>query len=157
MENENYYQIEIFYDMTFFNQFVNDCKSQKKQQISSNSKLEIPSNYKEAINSNQSEEWLKAMNEEYQSLIDNNVFDEVDRSSVRTIDAKWVFTIKINNEGIPTKYKAHLVARKFEQLQEVSYFENLALVSEKLTIRVFLKMAAHKKHKAYHLDIKSAF
>jgi len=30
-------------------------------------------------------------------------------------------------------------------------------MSEKSTIRVFLTMAAHKKHKVYHLDIESAF
>ena len=49
------------------------------------------------------------------------MFDEVDISSSRTIDAKWVFTVKINNEGIPTRYKARLVARGFKQLQEVNY------------------------------------
>ena len=60
-------------------------------------------------------------------------------------------------KGIPTRYKARLVARGFEQLQEVNYLENFAPVSEKSTIHVFLTMAAHKKHSVYHLDIKSAF
>ena len=141
--------------MTFFNKFVEDCESQEKPYT--NSKLEIPSNYEEAINSKQSEEWLNAMSEEYQSLIDNNVFDEVDISSSRTIDAKWIFTVKSNSEGIPTRYKARLVARGFKQMQEVNYLENFAPVIEKSTSRVFLTMAAHKKHNVYHLDIKSAF
>ena len=135
--------------MTFFNKFVKDCESQEKP--NTNSKLEIPSNHEEAINSSQSEEWLNAMSEEYQSLIDNNVFDEVDISSSRTIDAKWVFTVKLNSEGIPTRYKARLVARGFKQMQEVNYLENFAPVSEKSTIRVFLTMAAHKKHSVYHV------
>ena len=155
LENENYYQKEFSHEVTFFNKFVEDCESQEKP--NTNSKLEIPSNYEEAINSSQSEEWLNAMSEEYQSLIDNNVFDEVDISSSRTIDAKWVFTVKLNSEGIPTRYKARLVARGFKQMQEVNYLENFAPVSEKSTIRVFLTMAAHKKHSVYHLDIKSAF
>lgn len=73
------------------------------------------------------------------------------------IGVKWIYRIKTDANGNPTKYKARLVARGLAQEYGVDYLETFAPVSRHDTIRAILALAAQMKWKLYQMDVKSAF
>ena len=119
--------------------------------------IDIPANYKDAIKSENKEAWNAAMLEEYRSLVDNDVFEEVDEGSHKIIDTRWVFTIKRDQFGSPFKFKTRMVAKGYNQVQGLDYFESYAPVGEKSTMRILFTLAAKRNHEVYHLDVERAF
>jgi len=69
----------------------------------------------EAMNSEEKEKWLEAMNSKIKSLNDCNTWILVDKTHMHVISCKWVFNIKRRQNGEIDRYKARLVARRFEQ------------------------------------------
>ena len=53
--------------------------------------------------------------------------------------------------------KAHLVAKRYSQLDGIDYDETYASVSRMEDIRIFLAYAAPKNIKVHQMDVKSAF
>jgi hypothetical protein len=99
--------------------------------------------------------WKKAMQEEYDSLVENNVFELVDLPrdrNVKLMSCRWVFVQK--KDG---RYKARLVARGFEQIEGVHYFETYAPTPNIKDIRLFLAYAAVNNLFIAQFDIKTAF
>ena len=59
----------------------------------------------------QHECWHQAMHEELEALKENHTWDVVQcPPSVNPIRCKWVYSIKLNPDGILARYKARLVA-----------------------------------------------
>ena len=164
LENVNYYDQKLNSDKNVSNtqtQEVNFSATYKKKEIEIDqqrvSDIEIPKNYDEALLTANKEDWQCAVLEEYQSLIDNDAYEEVEKCTQKTIDSRWVFTVKTNEYGVPTKFKARLVAKGYNQIHGIDYIESYAPVSDKTTVRVFFTIAAKKKQKVYHIDIVTAF
>ena len=76
-----------------------------------------PSNYHEASGI---PEWQLAMAEELAAFDRTSTWDIVPLPSHAVpITCKWVFKVKTKSDGSMARYKAHLVARGFQQTQGI--------------------------------------
>jgi hypothetical protein len=118
----------------------------------------LPNTPRQAMDSPFAKHWLEAMLDELKSLHVNGTWELVPRSrGMSVIPSKWVFTIKCDAEGIPTRFKARLVAGGHRQQEGIDYDETYAPVSRHATLRTFLSVAAWNGWEVHQLDIKTAF
>ena len=110
-------------------------------------------NYEEAI---KHDVWKKFMEEEIRMIEKNNTWELVAIPREReVVSLKWIYKIKLNEEGDIQKHKARLVARGFTQKPGIDFYETFSPVSRLETIRIVIAVAAQKKWKIFHLDVKS--
>jgi hypothetical protein len=120
--------------------------------------IKIPGNRKEAMKSEQADIWRSAEAEEILSLLENGTWEEVlPPNGANLVSCKWVYTIKLNNDGTIDRYKARLVARGFSQVYGEDYTETYAPTVRMDTLRLFLATAAAEDLQCEHYDIKNAF
>ena len=67
------------------------------------------------------------------------------------------FRNKLDDLGAIIRCKSRLVAQRYRQQEGIDYDETFAPVARLEAIRIFLAYAAHKKFKAFQMDVKSAF
>jgi hypothetical protein len=83
------------------------------------------------------------MDDELNSIQKNNTFDLVSLPpGKKAITAKWVFKKKLGINGGPSRCKARLVARGFEQRYGIDFEETFAPVVKWSTIRALAARAA---------------
>ena len=88
----------------------------------------------------------------------NNIWELVAIFREReVVSLKWIYKIKLNQEGDIQKHKARLVARGFAQKPGIDFYETFSPVARLETIRTVIDVAAQKKWKIFQLDVKSAF
>ncbi|KAL0437399.1 UNVERIFIED_CONTAM: hypothetical protein Sradi_0447800 [Sesamum radiatum] len=69
------------------------------------------------------------MNQELLALERNQTWDVVPLlSGKRVIGCKWVYKIKLKDDGSVDHYKARLVAKGYTQVEGVDYIERLSLL-----------------------------
>ena len=68
-----------------------------------------------------------------------------------------ILKLKRDENGLPARFKARLVARGNEQSDEFDYFELYAPVACIEAVRILLAVAVCKDWCVDHLDIKGAF
>ena len=73
------------------------------------------------------------------------------------IGTKWVFRLKMNEQGIITRNKARLVAKGYNQEEGINYDEIFTPVVRLEAIRMLLAFASFMDFKLYQMDVKSAF
>jgi histone deacetylase 1/2 len=121
-------------------------------------KYAIPVTIEEALNGPYAQFWLQAILEELASLQQNGTWVLVPRTAgMKVLPCKWVFTIKTDADGRPTRFKARLVAGGHRQVEGIDYEETYAPVSRHTTLRTFLSVAARRRWKVHQVDIKTAF
>lgn len=118
----------------------------------------IPTSYQEVQNSDDRVQWEQAIKDEIDSLLINNTWSLVSKPENKNIvDCKWVFTIKNDEYGNPSKYKARLVARGFSQEYLVDYEETFAPVARISSFRFILAFSNQFNLLVHHMDVKTAF
>ncbi|CAK9796582.1 Copia protein [Anthophora quadrimaculata] len=118
----------------------------------------IPNSYEEIKKNENKLKWEKAINDELDSLIINKTWTLVEKPKNRHIvDCKWIFTIKNNEHGNPSKYKARLVARGFSQEYLTDYNETFAPVVRIASFRFIIAFANQFNLLIHHMDVKTAF
>ena len=73
------------------------------------------------------------------------------------IKNKWVFKIKHDKNGKPTRYKARLVAKGYSQIQGINYDETFSPVARYNSIRTILAIANELDFDIHQMDVKTAF
>lgn len=126
------------------------------------SALSITSNIPKSLNEikslNDRNQWEKAVREELNSLKKNNTWTLVPKPSNKNIvDCKWIFTIKNDVSGQPSRYKARLVARGFSQEYLSDYNETFAPVARIASFRFLISYANQYNLLIHHMDVKTAF
>ncbi|KAI3664859.1 hypothetical protein L6452_43468 [Arctium lappa] len=114
-----------------------------------------PTSYKEASSNS---DWQKAMDEELQALDKAQTWESVPLPQGKSpIGSKWVFKIKTKSDGSIDRYKAHLVAKGFNQEYDIDYEETFAPVARVTSVRSLLAIAATKQWSLFQMDVKNAF
>jgi hypothetical protein len=98
------------------------------------------------------------MNQEYDALLTNNTWTLCPLPANRhLIQNKWVYKVKQKADGSIVHYKAHLVAKGFDQWCGIDYTETCSPVIKPATVRLVLAIAVHFNWPIRQLDISNAF
>ena len=126
---------------------------------SNNNILNVPNTYKQAINSKDSAKWIEAMKEEMLAHSINGTWKDIGNTKPEhePISARWVYAIKMDQNNKPTRYKARLVARGFEQQPGIDFDETFAPVTKFKSIKLLLTIAANQDLEIKQLDFDTAF
>ena len=100
--------------------------------------------------------WRTAMHAEIDSIHSNRTWTLVPLpTGKKAISSKWVYKVKPGTSTHPTRYKARLVARGFEQRDD--FLETFAPVVRWETIRLLVAIAVHLNWPIHQLDVLTAF
>ena len=119
--------------------------------------LPVPESLNQAQKSELWPHWHRAMQDEYNSLKQMNVFQMVELpAGERALSSKWVYTFKHNDVEI-TKCKARLVARGYEQREDIDYDLLFSPTVSQSSLKLMLSYAAQHNCYIHQLDVKTAF
>jgi len=105
-----------------------------------------------------SPQWLEAMAREIEALKRNDTWNVTYLPhNKKPIGCKWVYKIKYKANGSLERYKAHLVAKDYNQRDGVDYLETFSPLSKLTTVRTLLVVAAKKDWFLKQLDVDNAF
>lgn len=63
------------------------------------------------------------------------------KPSVNLVGCKWVYKLKLNNDGTIARYKARLVAKGFHQQAVIDYTETFSPVVKPATVKLIFSIA----------------
>ena len=119
---------------------------------------DIPTSFKNIEGREDSELWRDAVRRELDSIEKNETWELIkEPKDVNVIDSKWVFAIKENETEVSKKYKARLVARGFQQENDLNGLDVYAPVTKMNTIRTLFAVGVEKGYKFCQLDVNTAF
>ena len=119
---------------------------------------QVPGTLTEAMEGPYARQWAEAAVAEWYSLNRNGTWTLIESAPwMKILPCKWVFVLKQDEHGNPTRFKARLVAGGHRQVDGVDYGETYAPVSRLTTLRILLAVAARHGWPVYQLDIKTAF
>ncbi|KAL0399301.1 UNVERIFIED_CONTAM: Retrovirus-related Pol polyprotein from transposon RE2 [Sesamum radiatum] len=114
-----------------------------------------PRCYKQASTNPQ---WVDAMKHEIQALERNGTWEVVPLpDGKQTVGCKWVFKVKLKDDGSLDRYKARLVAKGYTQVEGVDYTERFSPVAKAVTVRLFLAIGTAKQWPIHQIDINNTF
>jgi len=120
--------------------------------------IHIPHNFDEACDDENWEYWQNIMLDELDSLNKHDVWDIVERpKDVKTIESKWVFDIKGDNENGGIRYKVRVVAAGYNQVKNKDYNKSYSPVVSIDTWRALMAIAAKKKLNIRFIDVKTVY
>ncbi|KAL0427173.1 UNVERIFIED_CONTAM: Retrovirus-related Pol polyprotein from transposon TNT 1-94 [Sesamum latifolium] len=123
--------------------------------VGSLSNLQEPHHYKQVV---LRAEWVEAMHQELLALEKNDTWEVVPLPPGKTaIGCKWVYKLKLKDDGSVDRCKARLVAKGFNQVEGVDYVEVFSPVAKAVTFRLFLAIASAFSWPLQQLDINNAF
>ncbi|PHT87041.1 hypothetical protein T459_09147 [Capsicum annuum] len=98
------------------------------------------------------------MNKELAALEENDTWDMVDRPTNTTIIGnRWVYSVKMKDDGSLDRYKAILVAQGYKQDYGIDYEETFDLVAKMTTVHILLALGSIRSWKLHQLDVKNVF
>ena len=98
------------------------------------------------------------MQREYDALIKNGTWRLVNPPiGTKPIGCKWIYKNKYKADGSLNKHKARLVAKGYAHNEGVDYPETFAPTTKWGTIQTLFSLAAQKRWKIHHMDVKTAF
>ena len=98
------------------------------------------------------------MQEEMDSLHENHTYELVELPRrKKALRNKSVFKLKLGDGENPSRYKARIIVKGFQQKKGVNFDEIFALVMKMTSIRTMLSIAANMDLEVEQLDVKTAF
>ena len=120
--------------------------------------MDEPKSLREARKRPDASKWLAAAQEEMDSLMEHETWSLTKLPPGRKIvGSKWVFKVKLDENGEAARYKCRLVAQGYTQVQRVDYHETFAPVARFGSIRTLLATAAQRGMHVHQMDVHTAF
>ena len=117
-----------------------------------------PTTFDEATACKEKPKWKEAMEKEMKSLKDNEVWELTSLPpGKKAVGCKWVYKVKINNDGSVERYKARLVARGFDQRYGSDYDETFCPVVRLESLRTLIALSTQRELELHHVDVNTAF
>ena len=92
------------------------------------------------------------------ALHSSGTWDLVTLPAIKTpVGCCWVYTVKIDPDGLVDRLKARLVAQGYTQVYGSNYYDTFSLVAKIASIHLLLSITAMQYWPLYQLDIKNAF
>ena len=120
--------------------------------------LDEPKTLREARKRPDAGKWLAAAQEEMDSLMEHETWSLTKLPPGRKIvGSKYVFKVKLDENGEAARYKCRLVAQGYTQAQGIDYHETFAPVARFGSIRTLLATAAQRGMPVHQMDVHMAF
>ena len=117
-----------------------------------------PRTYAEAMSRPDTAEWEAACEDEHCAFERMGVYEVVPRPKDRkVVGSKWVFHIKWGPNNSIQKYKAHIVAQGFTQIEGIDYDETFTPVAKLASLCIILALANEYNLEVHQMDVKSAY
>jgi hypothetical protein len=118
----------------------------------------FPKSLTEALMCEQRDEWKSAAVKELKTLLRNKTWELCPRDPNRKcIKSMWTFTMKTDDQGVPAKFKARLVAMGNTQVEGSDYQETYSPVIHRKSLRILTNIAASKNWDIHHMDVTGAY
>ncbi|EGD82048.1 hypothetical protein PTSG_11915 [Salpingoeca rosetta] len=128
---------------------------------SDHTSLTEPASIKQALKSQQRKQWTQACLEEIGAMERNGVIKLIPRSAVprqhTPLKSRFIFKVKRDAEGAPTRFKARWVAKGFSQRPGIDFHQTYAPTPTAKTILTVLAVSLQRQHQLHQLDFKSAY
>jgi hypothetical protein len=112
-----------------------------------------PATFQEAMESDFTDEWHDACQYGMDVLAKNGTWDLVDLpAGCKAVKSKWVFKRKADG-----RFRTHLVAKGFIQIQGINYDETFSPVARFESLQLLLALATLEDWEIHQMDVKSAF
>ncbi|KAL0347878.1 UNVERIFIED_CONTAM: Retrovirus-related Pol polyprotein from transposon RE1 [Sesamum calycinum] len=107
---------------------------------------------------NKHPQWRAAMDKELEALENNSTWDLTTLpAGKRAIGSRWVYKVKLHQDGSIERYKARLVAKGYTQVEGVDFFDSFSPVAKTVTVRLFIAIASAYRWPLLQLDVNNAF
>ena len=117
-----------------------------------------PRTYDEATIGSNAQMWIQSMKEEFDNLHKNDTWEIVTKPKDKhVLGCKWVYKMKKGLDGNICRFKSRLVAKGFNQIYGIDYFETYSPVADYTTLRLLIALAAKLNLKLSHLDFECAY
>lgn len=120
-----------------------------------------PVSLREALDGPFGSHWTGAIKEELKSIKDLEVYELIPRSEVpagrKIMDGKFVFRLKRDENGDPTRFKARWVCRGFQAVPGIDFNKTTSPTMRMESLRAILHIAAARDWDIFQVDVKTAF
>ena len=119
-----------------------------------------PCTYAKAVHHDNpdSPHWIEAVEAELKSLQDHGVWEYIPRPEGKHIvSCKWVWRVKVKEDGSVEHYKAHLVARGFTQTRGIDFNKTFTPVTQLDTLQLLAANAVQRDWEFRQINVKTAY